>query len=269
MQQPVLWADEPPVRMLGPDPAYALARPCPGCGAKAGTYRPAERWRWLLGTSRLCDECARDREVMEVHLRDEPPPDPEWCDAPPGSDAKIERLAARVAAGLAIFQVWDNTWDPAPRKVLTGAPDYQHEPGDTGVEKCGVKWRARPFWRGRKWPLGVFDSEEDAISRSRAFRSIHAGDDRRSPVLWLPCSDEDGAIAVEKEHLESWRADYPGAEARSIASKYQRELKRLRSKPTLSCVWRELKRRLAAAAGPLLFGELPDGADESAEHLES
>lgn len=258
MRQLELWPE--PAGPAGPEPAYAQSWPCPGCGAKPGTYKPAERWRWLLGTSRLCDECARDREVVEVHLRDDRPPDPDACPYPIGSEAKIEWMARRAKAGLAVFQVWDNTWDPAPLKFWNGAPDHRHAEGETGVERCGKKWRARPFWRGKKWPLGVFPTEGEAIDRAREFWGIHHGDTSPPPVLWLPCKDEDGAIPLEREHLTSWVADYPGVDARRIAREYRRELRRLREKPPHAEVWRELKRRLAAAAGPLLFG-----ADDSAE----
>jgi hypothetical protein len=156
-------------------------------------------------------------------------------------------------------------WMPAAWKVAVGAPDHQHAPGETGVEQCGDKWRVRPFWRGRKWPLGVFLWEEDAVERAREFWRVHGRDDSPPPVLWLPCGDEDGAVAVEAEHLGQWRGDYPGVKARRVAREYRGELRRMRHKPPTVAVWRELLRRLAAAAGPTLFGHLLAGADEPAE----
>lgn len=236
------------------------AHPCPGCGAKAGTWALSWRWRHVLGGIRLCVECADDREVVEMHIRDDPPPDPDFCPHAKGSDEKIEWMARRAAAGLSIFQVWDNTTDPAPFKRPMGAPDHHAADGETGVEKCGKGWRVRPFWRGRKWPLGVFAQEGEARDRVKEFWRLHRPGDHSPPVLWLPTSDEDGAVAIENEHLQQWKLEMPGlrtGQMRRIARQYRVQLKRSPKRLPTTVVYDELVRRLRKAAGSSIFSD-PD-----------
>lgn len=259
MRQLTLWGPKRPPRIHRPRPPKGCE--CPGCGSKK--WLPAV---WLGGyVLGICRECADDQDVRAGYLMDNRPADPYPCPFPKGSDERIAWMAERVAGGFSCFQ--DGDWNhlPAPFKKPKGAPDHRAEPGETGVEKCGDKFRVRPFWRGRKWKLGIYLYEAEARDRAREFRLVHGPDASDKPVLWLPTGDEDGAIPIEPKDLKQWAVDFPTSDARAVAADYRRELKRMRHRPPTAEVYQELLRRLAAAAGPVLFDVL-NMADESADY---
>lgn len=259
MRQLNLFVDDGPA--AGPPLAdFESLHPCPGCGAKAKTWSPGRFARVLAwwGYIPLCVECALIPEVMLAHIREYQPALPaERLPCQRGDDVYIAQMEDRRGAGAALFHPDDpGRFLPAFRRVPTGAPDHQHAVGETGVEKCGSRWRVRPFWRGRKWPLGVFACEADAIERARVFWRTHGADRDPPPVMWLPCGDDDGAIPVERERITEWQGDWPGVNVRQVAARYRKELRALRKKPPSFEVWHELIRRIAAAAGVTLFGQL-------------
>lgn len=292
MTQLLLWDDTPPFPRPNPSILPTPHFPCPGCGAKAGAWTRADRGdEWVhhlidylptdpdleayLGEQfeyrpgdldpedisdvahflPLCDECADCEEVVLELLYLNPPDAAEPSPYSGADDAKTDILQERAALGYHVFHPADKpgcVWKPKP----IGPPDTQHAPGETGVERCGERWRVRPFYRGRKWHWGIYDTEEGAISAAREFRKLYAHDQRPKPPLWLPCEGRDGefgAIAIEYEHFDHWRTVYPGAPAKKIARTFRTELKRLRTKPTALEVFSELESRLEQASGPALF----------------
>ncbi len=236
MRQLTLFDDDSPI----PIPSG----PCPGCNAKSYDYG-----RWFSGL-KLCEWCAKDRDVVRSRIRRFLPESPDGTDAAPGSDERIRVYAERVALGLSCFSQADLVGVPQPVK-RRGAPDWRAEPGETGVERSGDKWRVRPAWRGRKWLLGTFPKKEQAVACVKAFWDVRRGDPRGGPALWMPCGDEDGAFAVEKEHIAEWRSEFPLVAPLPVCRQLRSEIRRLRPRPPMAEVWRELVRRLAAANGDL------------------
>lgn len=258
----------PRLPAAGPD--WSAVYACPGCGAHAGQWAVGRfaaifaRWGYIP----LCEECARIPEVGLDHLRNYQAPPPAVSEYAGGDDMRIAEQCTRFELGQALDHPADAAHRlPVVRKVLAGLPEWEGVAGETGVERCGARWRVRPFWRGRKWPLGTFRYEDDAIQRSRLFHLVHGEDDRPKPLKWLPCADDDVGVAIEDEHISNWRADYPGAPALRIVRQYARELKQARPKPDLVEVWWTLLNRLAAAAGETLFGHLLAGSMDTADEL--
>lgn len=272
MQQGLIWPDRPPppwTRRRPKGPHYPRANPCPGCGAKPGEWKLG-RFAAVLVAHRyppLCDECAWIPEVVKDHLADFTlPPPPDVCPFASGHRKRIVALTGRKEQGFDLFNPADIAHRlPAVWKKLTGMADYRRDDGYTGVERCGRGWRVRPFWRGRKWPLGIYRREEDALKRARLFHLVHGPSDLPPPVLWLPCGDEDRWIAIEREHLDQWKAFVPRRTAVRICRELKAELRDVRPLPGMAAVWWDLLDRLDAAAGTLLYPMVR--GDEPAESL--
>lgn len=243
MRQQELYADDSPI----PVPS----QPCPGCGAKLYDYG---RWFSRL---QLCEWCAKDGDAVRSRLRRDLPESDAGTDAAPGSEERIRVYAERAALGLSCFSPADLVGVPTPAK-RRGAPDWRAEPGETGVERSGDKWRVRPAWRGRKWLLGTYAKRQEAIDRVKAFWDVRRGDPRGGPALWMPCGDEDGAFAVERENLALWRERWPGLDPLRVCRQLRAEVRKAKPRPPLGDVWRELVRRLGDEAG-----ELPSSMGEN------
>jgi hypothetical protein len=179
--------------------------PCPGCGARAGEWtaggmrhKVLRRWS-CLGA---CEECCADREVVAQLIRDEPPIDLEGCKFAPKTDGRVETMARRFAAGLSLFSPHDLV--DVPDKIRRSFPDQIGAPGETGVERLGKRWRVRPWWRGRKWLCGTYDTKEDAIKAARKFWGAHPRDDRPPPIAWIPIDHSDKFVSIERQHVDLW-----------------------------------------------------------------
>jgi hypothetical protein len=255
MQQMTLWDNENTYKHFDRKNLQSPNHSCPGCGAPPGEWQYAQRFAWLTGTIGICDDCASIPEVVREIVRQDRPPDDTPCTHPAGSAEKVAWMAARFQEGRCLFHQDDNPLVLLPQ-VVGGQPDHVNPVGQTGVERCGERWRVRPFYRGRKWFWGIFDTELEAISAARSFWKIYGNDKRPKPVFWLPCAKDDaefGAIAIETEHIDDWRVRFPGANARKIVRDYRAELRRQKNKPSAVVVFSELEARLHVAAGVVLF----------------
>lgn len=225
--------------------------PCPGCKAKS--YDEG-RWFKIL---KCCVWCSKDQDVVRSIVRRPLEIDQEGCFAPPGSSERIAAYASRVARGLSCFSPVDiiAPGEPSKRK---GNPGWCHAEGETGVERYGAKWRARPFWRGRRWMLGTFELEEDALSCVRSWWKMRKGIKTDPPEAWVPCGDGEKWFAIEKEHVQDWIIQYKGVTKEKcveICLQYKKELSKSRSKPLQYEVWTELIGRLGLESGK---DRLPD-----------
>lgn len=227
-----------------PRPAAVPAKPPPCRGCRARNYDPGRFFKWLG----CCVWCARDYPTARAVLEGPLPVDAAGCDAAPGSRERMRVYAERAARGQSCFSAADRRCEPEPTK-RRGAE------GETGVEKVlsksggSPRWRARTYFRGKKFMLGSFDFEEEAISVVKAWWKIHGGVDLPKPVLWMPCGDGDRSFAVEQEHIDRWREDFPGVDAARACHDLMMELRKVRVKPGQIEVWNELTGRLAAKAG--------------------
>jgi hypothetical protein len=79
--------------------------------------------------------------------------------------------------------------------------------------------------------------EEEAIARCREFWKIHAGVKAEPPLLWINCSDGDRAFAIETEHIEEWKTEYPGVDTLAICQRMGVEVRGLRKKPAENETW--------------------------------
>jgi len=217
---------------------FTPQKPCRGCQAR--NYDEGRFYKWIG----CCVYCSVDHEAMRKGLSFELPEDPDVCQAPPRSKERLAKYAERFKKGLSLFNMNDyaNGMFESPTK-------RRGEEGETGVERSGNRWRARTFWRGKKWLLGTYDLEEDATSRCREWWKIHKGVDVQPPAMWMPCSDDDRAFALEHEHLRNWQDEFPGIDALGIAKVYMMELRKVRKKPNQVEVWNELVKRIAKAFG--------------------
>ena len=213
-------------------------QPCRGCQAR--NYDEGRFYRWIG----CCVYCAVDHEAMRKGLTFELPVDPDACQAPPRSKDRLAKYAERFKKGLSIFNDQDFANGPGGFESPT---KRRGEEGETGVERSGNRWRARTFWRGKKWLLGTYDLEEEATSRCREWWKIHKGVDVQPPAMWMPCCDDDRAFALEHEHLRNWQDEFPGLDALGIAKAYMMELRKVRKKPTQIEVWNELVSRISKA----------------------
>jgi hypothetical protein len=219
--------------LLFPEYDEVTQEPCRGCGAKR--YDEGRFYKQLG----CCIYCAVDPQMMRKGLRAELPEDPVACVTPPRSKERLAIYADRVKRGLSVFSKADLVFQfEAPTK-------RRGEEGETGVERCGNRWRARTFWRGKKWLLGTYDLEEEATSRCREWWKIHKGVDVKPPAMWMPCGDDDRAFAIEHEHVAIWAEEYPGIDTLALAKSYMMELRKIRQKPTQVEVWNELVKRIA------------------------
>lgn len=218
--------------LLFPEYDEPTQSPCRGCAAKR--YDEGRFYKHIG----CCVYCALDPQMMRKGLRVELPEDPVSCKSPPRSKERMAVYADRVKRGLSVFSKADEVF-------LFDAPTKRRgEEGETGVERCGNRWRARTFWRGKKWLLGTYDLEEEATSRCREWWKIHKGVDVKPPAMWMPCGDNDHAFPIEHEHLRIWASDFPSVDALSHAKAYMMELRRVRRKPPEVDVWNELVKRL-------------------------
>lgn len=222
--------------LLFPEYDEPTQHPCYGCGAKR--YDEGRFYKQIG----CCVYCAVDTQMMRQGLRAERPVDTNVCQYPPRSKERLAIYAERYKNGQSLF----NEADFANR-MFENPTKRRGEDGETGVERCGNRWRARTFWRGKKWLLGTYDLEEEATSRCREWWKIHKGVELKPPAMWMPCGDNDHAFAIEHEHVQLWAVEFPGVDALSHAKAYMMELRRVRRKPEELVVWNELVKRLDSA----------------------
>lgn len=208
--------------------------------------------RWWAAL-RLCEWCAKDQDVVRSRLRRFLPESTDGTEEPPGK-ARIDVYAARVAAGLSCFSDADKVYPHDPIQLAkVGRGDWQADPGETGVERQGKRFRVRPMWRGRKWKLGTFPSREKAVERAKAFWDIRKGDPGGVPPVWMPCGDEEGAFAVEEEMLAEWLKTIPLVRKPlvtplAVCKRLAAEVAKMRPRPAMPAVFAELQRRMEALA---------------------
>ena len=117
----------------------------------------------------------------------------------PGSEERIEWMAARAAAGESIFSSRDVGWgDPDAKRAESTPTSHddlsqktkRRKSGNTGVERMKKtgRWRARPYWKGKRHNLGTFDRERDAIRAAELFWREQLGmffQHRNTSLYWM------------------------------------------------------------------------------------
>jgi hypothetical protein len=231
--------------------------PCQGC--KARNYDEGRFFKQLG----CCVYCAVDHDAMRKALMRELPKDVNICEHPPRSKQRLAKSAERFKNGLSLFNP-----DDYANGMFESPTKRRGEEGETGVERSGNRWRARTFWRGKKWLLGTYDLEEEATSRCREWWKIHKGVDVQPPAMWMPCCDDDRAFAIEHEHIRMWQDEFPGVDSLGACEGYMMELRKARKKPTQVEVWNELTKRLQKIFGRRKRVTEVVGHNEQANHEE-
>lgn len=137
--------------------ASTIINPCRACGI---TRKLHKRYH-------LCRKCVYNKDLRKHFRKVAPQP----TNAPPGSEDKILELQWRAAHGYALHHPADvRTLEGVDPSLIDPKEDRRrNDAGETGVEKDGHLFRARPFWRGKKRCLGCFKSEKEARKVCRMF----------------------------------------------------------------------------------------------------
>jgi hypothetical protein len=125
---------------------------------------------------RLCafcmQECQRDPKQEKFWLRGQREQPERPTSASPGSTEKIGVLRRRVLRGEELFGEEDAVvpvdWAKVNVAAMLADP-IMREAGQTGVERDGDNWRARPMYEGEKHNLGMFRDEREAVAKVQSF----------------------------------------------------------------------------------------------------
>lgn len=150
---------------------------------RCGNNRPLEKMYRLCA---FCiQECNRDPKQEKFWLRGnrEQPESP--TAASPGSSEKIGVLRRRVLRGEELFGAEDAVvpvdWAKVNIAAMLADP-IMREIGQTGVERDGDNWRARPMYAGEKRNLGMYKNEYEAVDKVREFwQGIWGVDENSTP----------------------------------------------------------------------------------------
>ncbi len=129
-------------------------------------HKPARLNKFYRLCYKCCKECAanpKERKLWFYGNRDVD--EDATTNAPPLSRDKIRVMRKRLLSGLALFNDGDNKivdWSKVSVQSLYQEPQ-QRWSGQTGVERDGVNFRARPMAGGVKHNLGEFKEEWEAV----------------------------------------------------------------------------------------------------------
>lgn len=165
---------------------------------------------------RLCafciQECKRDEKQEKFWLRGQREQPERPTSAPPGSTEKIGVFRRRVLRGEELFGEEDaavpTDWSKVNVAAMLADP-IMREAGQTGVERDGDNWRARPMYEGEKRNLGMFKGEREAVERVQEFwQEVFGLDDDATPDDVEEARKRDEQKRQVKAQAEREQADY-------------------------------------------------------------
>ncbi len=155
----------------------------------------------------MCDTCRDDEGIVnnELRLRRLKCRPAQATNYPPGSAGKILAMQERYEQGQELFADGDAdmsgaiaSTDPelpesqlyvvTPREDDSWALDEDLNAARVGIERDKNRYRARPYWCGRKHNLGSFSTEQEAATAIVGFWLSHFGlfwRQRHSAPLWI------------------------------------------------------------------------------------
>ena len=120
----------------------------------------------------LCRDCYFRPKILSQYtlltFKSKPTPESPTKHSP-GTPEKIAILAERFARGESLWHPEDADMGRIPldaeriRDALLLREKVVNKPGRTGIERLrDGRVRVRPFWEGKKYHIGVFDTEKEA-----------------------------------------------------------------------------------------------------------
>jgi len=124
----------------------------------------------------------------------------------------LKTLIERAAKGVNLFHPDDRMVATEDFRVEPSEEKLRQEPGEDGIERAANgTFRARPFWRGKKYQLGIRKTLEEARELTRAF--------------WV---ERLGLFAKMRKQSHRWFAD-----GVTVYSRSRRRVRRTRPEGTL------------------------------------